>query len=249
MNKRHAKILDLLTEYKKLEVVKLSDILEVSQVTIRKDLDVLESKGIVIREHGFARLNECDDINIRLAYHYENKQRIAKCAVETISDGETVMIESGSSCALVAQEIAKTKKDVTVITNSAFIADYIRKLGGLKTILLGGEYQNESQVMVGPMIRKCVESFYVDKLFIGTDGFTIESGFTGNNYMRNEAVQDMAKQANKVCIVTDSVKFKQQGVVSLLDVSKINTVYTDEFIPEDMEQYLLSQNIHVCKAK
>ncbi len=57
-----------------------------------------------------------------------------------------------------------------------------------------GEYQNESQVMVGPITRKCAEAFYVDKLFIGTDGFTKETGFTGNDYMRSEAVRDMAKQ-------------------------------------------------------
>lgn len=72
------------------------------------------------------------------------------------------MIESGSCCALVALEIAKTKKDVTLITNSAFIADYIRKHTAIKIILLGGEYQHESQVMVGPMMRKCAEAFFVD---------------------------------------------------------------------------------------
>ena len=72
---------------------------------------------------------------------------------------------------------------------------------------LEGEYQNESQVMVGPIARKCVESFYVDKFFIGTDGFSKNSGFTGNNYMRCETVKDMAKQAKNIIVVTDSSKF------------------------------------------
>lgn len=145
---RHTKILELITENKKMEVTKLSQLLSVSQVTIRKDLIQLENSGLIVREHGFATLNSSDDINNRLAYHYDIKQRIAKLAVESIEDGETVMIESGSCCALVALEIAHTKKDVTIITNSAFIADYIRKVAKIRIILLGGEYQNESQVMV-----------------------------------------------------------------------------------------------------
>lgn len=249
MNKRQSQILDLLTQNKKLKVTELSDVLNVSQVTIRKDLSALEESGIIVREHGYAKLNESDDINNRLAYHYDIKQKIAEKAVESIEDGETVMIESGSCCALVALEIAKTKKDVTLITNSAFIADYIRKTGNVRIILLGGEYQEESQVMVGPITRKCAEGFFVDKLFVGTDGFTKETGFTGNDYMRSEAVKDMAKQASNVIIVTDSVKFQQKGVVSLLDTKKVSYVYTDSKIPEDAEEYLVENNIKVIKTE
>lgn len=249
MNKRQAQILDLLTQNKKLKVTELSDVLNVSQVTIRKDLSALEDSGIIVREHGYAKLNESDDINNRLAYHYDIKQKIAEKAVESIEDGETVMIESGSCCALVALEIAKTKKDVTLITNSAFISDYIRKIGNVRIILLGGEYQEESQVMVGPITRKCAEGFFVDKLFVGTDGFTRETGFTGNDYMRSEAVKDMAKQASNVIVVTDSVKFQQKGVVSLLDTKKVSYVYTDSNIPEDAEEYLVENNIKVIKTE
>ena len=249
MNKRQSQILDLLAKNKKMEVTKLSELLNVSQVTIRKDLVILENSGIIVREHGYARLNESDDINNRLARHYEIKQKIAKLAVESIENGETVMIESGSCCALVALEIARSKKDVTLITNSAFIADYIRKIGSVKVILLGGEYQNESQVMVGPLTRKCVEAFFVDKLFIGTDGFTIETGFTCNDYMSSEAVKDMAKQASRVMIITDSDKFSQKGVVNLIEIEKVACVYTDDNIPSKIEDYLNKRNIKVIKTE
>ena len=222
---RHTKILELITENKKMEVTKLSQLLSVSQVTIRKDLIQLENSGLIVREHGFATLNSSDDINNRLAYHYDIKQRIAKLAVESIEDGETVMIESGSCCALVALEIAQTKKDV------------------------GGEYQNESQVMVGPITKKCVESFFVDKLFIGTDGFTETSGFTGNDYMRSETVRDMAKQADKVIIVTDSFKFLQKGVVTLIPTAEIACIVTDTHIPIECENYLLDHGIEVKKVE
>lgn len=245
---RHTKILEYLTENKKVEVVKLSEILDVSQVTIRKDLDQLEELGLVKREHGFARLNSSDDINSRLAYHYDIKLKIAEKAVQLIEDGETIMIESGSCCVLVASEIVKQKKDITIITNSAFIADYIRKLANVKTILLGGDYQNESQVMVGPMLRKCAETFFVDKLFIGTDGYSEKAGFTGNDYMRAEAVRDMAKQVEHVIVVTESSKFQQKGVVSLLPANEVSILITDDAIPKQYEEAFHKQNINVIKV-
>ena len=248
MNKRQTQILELLTQNKKIEVTKLSELLGVSQVTIRKDLDALAESGMLVREHWYATLNKSDDMNIRLAYHYEQKQEVAKKAVESIQHGETIMIESGSCCALVALEIAKTKKDVTLISNSAFIADYIRKHTAIKIILLGGEYQHESQVMVGPIMRKCAESFFVDKLFIGTDGFSIETGFTGNDYMRCEAVKDMARQANKVIIVTESDKFHQKGVSNLIEVDKVSCIYTDQGIPQEVEEFFKEKHIQVEKV-
>ena len=244
----HTKILELLTEKNKVDVTELSQNLGVSQVTIRKDLDMLEKKGLIVREHGFATLNGQDDMNNRLAYHYDIKQQLAKSACQMIEDGETIMIESGSCCALLAQEIASTKKDVTIITNSSFIADYIRQYSQVKLILLGGEYQKEAQVVVGPMTRRCVEAFFVDKFFIGTDGFSKNTGFTGNDYMRSETVRDMARQAAHVIVVTESSKFQQVGLVNLLPTQDVYGVVTDGMIPQESEEYLQSQNVIVKKV-
>lgn len=248
MELRHTKILELLTEKNKVDVTELSQNLGVSQVTIRKDLDMLEKKGLIVREHGFATLNGQDDMNNRLAYHYDIKQQLAKSACQMIEDGETIMIESGSCCVLLAQEIASTKKDVTIITNSSFIADYIRQYSQVKLILLGGEYQKEAQVVVGPMTRRCVEAFFVDKFFIGTDGFSKNTGFTGNDYMRSETVRDMARQAAHVIIVTESSKFQQVGLVNLLPTQDVYCVVTDGMIPQESEEYLQSQNVIVKKV-
>lgn len=248
MELRHTKILELLTEKNKVDVTELSQNLGVSQVTIRKDLDMLEKKGLIVREHGFATLNGQDDMNNRLAYHYDIKQQLAKSACQMIEDGETIMIESGSCCALLAQEIASTKKDVTIITNSSFIADYIRQYSQVKLILLGGEYQKEAQVVVGPMTRRCVEAFFVDKFFIGTDGFSKNTGFTGNDYMRSETVRDMARQAAHVIVVTESSKFQQGGLVNLLPTQDVYCVVTDGMIPQESEEYLQSQNVIVKKV-
>lgn len=248
MNERHAKILELLSRYHKMEVSRLSTLLNVSQVTIRKDLIALEQSGMLVREHGYATLNNSDDINKRLAFHFEQKMQIVKRAAQLVENGETIFIESGSCCALLAVEIAQTKKDVTIVTNSAFIADYVRKIENVQIVLLGGNYQKESQVMVGPMTAQCAQAYFADKLFIGTDGFSIRTGFTGNDYMRSVAVQDMAKQVEKVIVVTDSSKFYQKGNVSLIATNRIHMLITNPDIPLEQEQYLLEQKVEIIKA-
>ena len=145
-----------------MEVSALAEKLGTSQVTVRKDLDALEKRGIIRREHGFAIFGGSDDLNNRLAVHYEEKRRIAGYAASLISPGETVMIENGSCCALFAEELARTNPGVTILTNSAFIASYIRHNSSVNIVLLGGDFQKDAQVMVGPILRVCAAQFYVD---------------------------------------------------------------------------------------
>lgn len=248
MIKRQNEILELLQNQKKVEVSELARKLGVSQVTIRKDLISLEEKGIIKREHGYASLNNVDDLSSRLAYHYDIKEKIANKAIEDVEDGETVLIESGSCCALVALALMQQRKDITLITNSSFIADFVRKENSGKIILLGGEYQKESQTNVGPLTRKCVQNFFVDKLFIGADGYSNSNGFTGKDYMRAQTVQDMAEQAKHVIVVTESGKFNHVGIVNLIDSDKVSLVITDDGIDEASERSLEKQDIYIRKV-
>ena len=247
MKKREMQILSLLSESGRAEVTVLAEKLGVSQVTVRKDLDALERRGILRREHGCAVFGGSDDINNRLALHYEEKRKIAIRATELVSPGETVMIENGSCCALLAEEIARTKPGATIITNSAFIASYIRAIEGARVILLGGDFQNDAQVMVGPILRVCAERFYVNKLFIGTDGYTEKLGFTGCDHLRVQAVRDMAEQAEQIIVVTESCKFDQRGTVSMGITDRVKAVVTDDAITEAYEECLKNHGIAVYK--
>lgn len=249
MKKRETIILELLSEAGKLDVTELADRLGVSQVTVRKDLDALEQKGILRREHGCAIFGGRDDINNRLALHYEEKKLIAKRAAEMVEAGETVMIENGSCCALLAEEIARTKAGATIITNSAFIASYIRKIEGVRVVLLGGDFQNDAQVMIGPILRTCAAQFYVNKLFVGADGFTEKLGFTGVDHLRVQAVRDMAEHAEQVVVVTESRKFTQRGVVPMGIMDRIRTVVTDTSISPEAEESLNRVGVQVRKAE
>ena len=248
MKNRSNKILELLTQHNKIEVAHLAQLLDVSQVTIRKDLDALESRGIIKREHGYALLCSMDDINGRIAYHYEEKRKIAQKACELVQNGDTIMIESGSCCALLADALTATKKDVTIITNSAFIADYIRSKSNFQIVLLGGIYQQDAQVMVGPMVRQCVENFFVDLFFIGADGYHERIGFTNRDQMRAQAVRDMAQQASQVIVLTESDKFSKQGVVPLNLKEQVKIVITDSNISDIVQMELQNHDIQVIRS-
>jgi len=244
MADRTHQILEFLITENKMEVAELASRIGVSQVTIRKDLDELERQGVVKREHGFAVLRSPDDVRGRIAYHYEAKLLIAKRAAELVHDGDTIMIESGSCCALLASTLTETKKDLTIITNSVFIADYIRGRSKFQIVLLGGIYQQDAQVLVGPMVRQAVDNFWVEKFFIGTDGYHARTGFTNQDQMRAQAVRDMAHQAERVIVLTESEKFSRRGVLPL-NLKNPITVITDSHIDAGTLAQVQSEHIEV----
>ena len=237
------KIVKLVSEYEKIDVNTLSEKLQVSKVTIRKDLDKLELKGLLRREHGYAVLNSGDDLNVRLSFNYDTKRRIAKKTAELISDNETILIESGSTCALLAEEICRSKRNVKIVTNSYFIADYVRNYDSCKIILLGGEFQKDSQVTVGPLLKEMIHYFHVKYAFVGTDGYDENLGFTGKDLMRSEVVQYMSEASDQMIVLTDSSKFTRKGTVKRFGFKQIAQVVTDKAIPKEAVERLKAADI------
>jgi DeoR/GlpR family transcriptional regulator of sugar metabolism len=183
-----------------------------------------------------------------MAFHYDVKRRIAREAANLVEEGETVMIESGSCCALLAEELANTHRDVTIVTNSAFITHHIRYAPYCRVILLGGEYQPVAPVLVGSITRRCAEVFFSEKFFIGTDGFTPKFGFTGRDHHRAQTVRDLAEQAQQIIVLTESDKFLHQGNEGVIRTAEVARVYTDDKIPPDAEAFLSEQNVIVHKV-
>ena len=248
MKDRISQILTLLTEQPKMEVASIATALDVSQVTVRKYLDSMEQRGIIKREHGYAVLASTNDIAGRMAYHYEEKRKIAMKAAELVHDGDTIMIESGSCCALLAEVLTSLRRNLTILTNSAFIADYIRNLSNFEIVLFGGTYQQDAQVMVGPMVGKCAEGFWVDLFFIGVDGYSERVGFTNQDQMRAQAVRDMAKQAERVVVLTESEKFSKHVTVPLNLKGQVGTVITYDRLDSQMANHLKERDIELLFA-
>jgi len=165
-----------------------------------------------------------------------------------VEDGEIIMLESGSCCALFAEELVSARKNVTIITNSIFIINYVYRMPNVKIILLGGCFQPESQVLVGPITIKCTEVLYPDKYFIGADGFIPDYGFAGRDILRVETTLELAKHAKKIYVLTESAKFNRRGACNQIKFDKLAGVFTDDGIPKEAETLLLKNNIHLYKV-
>lgn len=245
MNQRYIKLIEIVSQYGKIEVNELAKLLGTSQVTIRKDLDYLSEKGILRRERGYALLKSKDDINYHMAFHYEAKQKIAKAAANLVEDGETIIVESGSTCAMFAEQLVSVRKGIRIITNSSYIANYIKDNPNVEIILLGGNYQKHTQAVVGPMTKECVKNFHVDKIFVGIDGFSKELGFMGVDMIRSDTVRSMAASANHTFVLTESAKLEDTGSVPFLRIEDIYQLITDKNISPEIKFFLESKQVKI----
>jgi DeoR/GlpR family transcriptional regulator of sugar metabolism len=244
-HERHTKLIEIVSQRKKVEVSELARLLEASQVTIRKDLDYLSKKSILQRKRGYALLKNEDDINYRMAFHYEVKQKIAKAAAELVEDGETIIVESGSTCAMFVEQLLSIRKGITVITNSSYIANFIKDDPDVQIILLGGNYQKHTQATVGPMVKECVKKFHVNKIFVGVDGFSKETGFTGVDLIRCDTVRAMAACADQTYVLTESTKLQHASAIAFLQAKDVYELITDNKISTEIKSFLESKQVRI----
>jgi DeoR/GlpR family transcriptional regulator of sugar metabolism len=242
MQNRHNHILQRLAQEGQVKVTDLARYMGVSQVTVRKDLDFLESRKIIHRAHGYALLKERDGLSGRFASQYEEKERIARQAAQSACD--LVLVESGTTCALAAYALLE-QRNRTIITNSVFVADFCRDHMQGSLILLGGQFQPDAQVNVGHMVRQGLEPFHVQELYIGCEGFDMAFGFGGKDAARAQAVRDMADHAGRVIVLSASEKFGRQSSVRLLPLERVDEVITDGGISEDIREFLKEHHIQV----
>jgi DeoR/GlpR family transcriptional regulator of sugar metabolism len=244
MNRRQRKIIDSLRVDTRSSVSELAAALGVSAVTIRQDLNRLEREGFLKRVHGGAVLQDADDISKRLVVNYERKLAIARKAASFVSDGDTILIESGSTNAILVKELGH-RENLNIITTNAFIARELRKNEQANIILLGGYYQHESESLVGQLTKLCLEQVNFSKAFIGVDGYTIESGFTSTNMMRAEISALIASKSSEVFVLTDSSKFGRLQLARLFYPKDISCLITDSGIPERERRYLEGEGVQV----
>ena len=250
MNKseRQSNIVEVINKKKKISVVDLACMFDVSTVTIRKDLSILAEEGIIKKSHNYAELLDVDNISRKLSYHFVEKTKIANKAISLVDDNETIMIESGSCCAIFAKALANTKNNMTIITNSVFIADYIGDKPDFQIIVIGGIYQQKSQVLIGPVLSDSVKNYKVDKLFIGTDGYSYERGFSNKDPFRAEAVRKMSERSNKVIVLTESEKFEDSGSQSIGLKDNVYAVVTDKNINKKAQTDLSAKGVKLIFA-
>ncbi len=243
MNQRQREIVKIVSQDNKISVHELAEQFKVSAVTIRQDLDRLESEGFLKRVHGGVTALDSDNISRRLVVNYENKLKIARRASAFVEEGETIVIEGGSTDTILAKEVIK-KSGITIITPNIFIARECRKSNNT-VILLGGIYQKESESLIGSLARLCIDNLNFKKAFLGVDGFTVENGFTSRDMMRAEIAACIARKSEQAFVLTDSSKFGKTELTKLCTAEDIDCVITDEGIPQDDREYLKNRGVNV----
>lgn len=226
---RRQLISEMLSKQSRIKVNEISELLNVSESTIRRDLKEMEEMGLLSRTHGgavsFSVTNFEPSFNEKETSNLEEKYSIGKAAAEMIKDGDTVVIDSGTTTLELARNI--TAKNISVITNSIDIASVLCQKENVEVILTGGSLRPNTRAMVGQIAENVIKNFRVDKAFIGANGISAEAGLTTPNYTEAQTKKAMIDIANKVIIVIDSSKFNKVNLAVISPVSEITTIITD----------------------
>ncbi len=244
LSEREREIVNLLTADPNVSVSQLSQLLGVSTVTIRSDLNNLERKGLILRTRGGGSPAFHPDVVERQGHRVEEKGRIAQAAAALVQDGDTVMIEAGTTTALIARYLLG-KRDIWIVTNSTLVLPYVRTNPGIHLTVVGGEFRPATESLVGPLALAALERFHVRLAFVGTDGFSPRYGLTTHLVEGAEVVRKMAERAETTVLVADSGKFGRKGFVSVLPMAGVGKLITDGGLPADARADLETAGVEV----
>ncbi|MCF6224634.1 MAG: DeoR/GlpR family DNA-binding transcription regulator [Flavobacteriaceae bacterium] len=230
----------------KVDVRKLSNMFQVSEVTIRNDLAQLEKKNILIRARGGAlkidsvgmdyHISEKDKINIKA------KQLIGSKAASFVNEDDTIMIDSGTTAIELVRNLDE-KIQLTVITNALNIANQLYKKDNIQVIIPGGFLRNKSFSLIGTPAEKSLRNYYCDKLFLGVDGLDIDYGLSTPNIEEANINTTMVEMSNQIIVLADSSKIGKRSLAFICPISKINILITDSGISN--EQKMSLENIGI----
>jgi DeoR family transcriptional regulator of aga operon len=248
IDERRQHILGLIQKHGRVLVGELSEELNISQITIRKDLDYLQSKGLIQRSHGGAlRIQTSALIDPTLQekqkQNFQEKERIAAAAVRMVEEGHCIILDSGTTTTAIAQGL-KQFKQLTVITNAVNIA---AELAGtdFEVILIGGTLRKNSFSLVGPLAEDNLEEMHADILFLGVDGFDLEVGVTTPNFLESRVNRAMVNAARQVVAVCDSSKFSRRSLSRIVPPKAIHQIITDRNLPQPTAEALRELGIAV----
>ena len=249
---RRAKIVEELSHHQMVKVAELSDRLGVSEVSIRRDLQHLEKLGVLKRVHGGAvalsRATFADMYAMRINHNREKKESIARVGAEMIAGGDRIILDSGTTPWCIARNIKNEMsaiENLTVITASLPVVQELERNPGVNIILLGGVYLPEHKISVGPQTIEQLKRLHADKTFLGTDGLTFSQGVTTANVLEAEVDRAMVHAASEVIVVSDSSKIGVIGLATIMPITEINKLITDQDAPTDFVSDLREHGVEV----
>jgi len=238
-----AKRVEKLTQNKRLEMIRhqlvekgevlIDEMVKrfgVSLMTVHRDLDILAKTGEIIKTHGGAtaakRLTFEFSFRNQISNYQEQKEAIARKAVDIVKSGDVVMLDTGTTTLEIAKQL-KNKKNITVITTSLAIVSELQFIDYIEVVLLGGSLRSGSPDLHGPLAEENIEQFRTHIAFIGADGIDLNGNTFTNDLRIANLSRRMAKNANRVIVVSDSSKFGRKSMCKVLSSDEYDLIITD----------------------
>lgn len=235
--------------------VLLSELVEQFQITetsIRRDLVILESKGMLKRIHGGAISvsgnSRTDSFSEKMRLHDNAKQRIGKAAAAMIKPHDVILFDSGTTTLQIVKQIPadlRLSTSITMVTNSVPISQEVLAWPSPNLIILGGIYLPDYQATAGPQTLQQLQGLTADCVFLGADGLTIEGGATTADILMAEVDRLMTERSRKAILVTDSSKLGRIGFVPVKPLSAFQLIITDTDAPAGTVQAIRDQGVEV----
>lgn len=245
---RKLKIAEYLQEHLRVSVQELCKMFDVSESTVRRDLQELEDANLLKRTHGGAVYLE----NVNFEPNFlekedkfrKEKESIAKKAAQFIQDGDTIVIDSGTTTLYLAKEIRRFS-NLQVVTNSINLAQELQGIKGIEVIITGGTVRQNTLAMVGPIAEQSLSMLRVDKAFIATNGLDMKEGLTTPNIVEAATKTKMIDIAKQVILLADHTKIGKISFAKFADVSKVDICIVDNKVSDDAVEKMKESGICV----
>lgn len=245
---RRQRIAALIEENGRVSVDELSTLFDVSKVTIRGDLDELERRGILSRTHGGAVAVDADKAELTFKHrervNIDEKSRIGEAAAALVSHGDAIALDASTTALQVAKRI-KDRHELTVVTNSIYIALELEDAPDVTVVMPGGILRRGSASLVGKLGEEVLTKFNIQKGFFGAKGVTLSEGLTDVNTFEVQLKRAMVHAAKQVIGIADHTKWGRVAFASFASLDQLDMIITDVEAPEDMVAAMRKRGIEV----
>ncbi|OCG03918.1 DeoR/GlpR family DNA-binding transcription regulator [Gilliamella sp. wkB112] len=261
MLERQQMIVQLLSQQNSLTVNDMAKLCSVSKETLRRDLKVLEKKGLICRSHGGAMLatsvshepvvtpilnDRSNSFRQRILVNAEIKTRIARKALQFVNTADRIALDSSSSCWFLARQLPNV--DMTVITHSINVVQTLAAKSQIQIFVLGGAYFAKNEDMVGTLTEKMLTDFTIDTLFISCDGLDFDNGLSDNNEYHARLKKQMILAARKIIVLADGSKFNHNAFAKICNLGDIDVLITDKKIDKLLQKEMDWHSVNVVIA-
>lgn len=251
---RRELILSQLQKEKRITVKDLAVNLNVSEATLRTDLNIMEQDGLLTRTHGGAVLNESptpknNSFSERATKNIDFKRSITNKAINMINDKSSILLDASTTALELARRLKETNLRLTVVTNGLMTAMELKENPNVNVILIGGIARMGSMSLEGLLGSSILERINIDIMFTSANGFTVRDGLTDFNVYEVELKKRMVEKADKVVALIDNTKIGNSSIASFASIGQIDTLITDKKLPSEVADELASYDMIVIDGK